>query len=189
MAIEKWKITECVDCLLCGMNCADFLFWHKVYSKKTKQGNMKTKTGELSISSPAFRNEGDIPAKYTCDGEEISPPLKIGSFPEGTAFLALIMDDPDAPKGTFDHWLAWNIEPVSTIAENSNIGISGRNSAGKTGYHGPCPPSGSHRYYFRIYALSHRLEIAAGAGRRELEQAMAPFIISKGTLMGRYQRS
>jgi Raf kinase inhibitor-like YbhB/YbcL family protein len=105
-------------------------------------------TRNLTVSSPAFNNEGDIPAKYTCEGEEVNPPLQIDAIPEEAISLALIVEDPDAPKGTFDHWIVWNIEPKSSITENSNPGISGSNNGGKTGYYGPCPPSGSHRYYF-----------------------------------------
>src|SRR3954467_15633748 len=110
-------------------------------------------TRELIVTSTAFRNEGEIPAKYTCDGEEISPPLDIEGVPEATVTMALIVEDPDAPNGTFDHWIVWNIPPTHHIAEGGRPGISGDNSAGKTGYHGPCPPNGSHRYYFHLFAL------------------------------------
>jgi Raf kinase inhibitor-like YbhB/YbcL family protein len=147
------------------------------------------KTGTLVISSPAFQHEGDIPSKYTCDGEGINPPLQIEKIPENTVSLAIIMEDPDAPKGTFDHWLLWNISPGSHIMENSIPGISGTNSADKTGYHGPCPPSGSHRYYFYVFALDAELDLEAGAGKRKLQEAMRPHVLAKGSIMGRYQRS
>ena len=88
----------------------------------------------LPVTSTAFNNEGEIPAKYTCEGEEINPPLQIEGIPEETISLALIVEDPDAPNGTFDHWIVWNIEPKSNIGESTNPGISGKNSAGKTGY-------------------------------------------------------
>jgi len=143
----------------------------------------------LIVTSAAFHNGELIPSKYTCDGEEINPPLEIMELPEGTQSLALIVDDPDAPNGTFDHWLVWNIDPFKKhIAENSNPGISGHNSAGKTGYHGPCPPSGSHRYFFKVYALSTNLDLAPGSGKKELEDAMLPHILGQGSLMGRYER-
>jgi Raf kinase inhibitor-like YbhB/YbcL family protein len=145
------------------------------------------KTGVLNIST-VFQHEGNIPSKNTCDGEGINPPLKINDIPEETETLALIMEDPDAPGGTFDHWLVWNISPKNSILENSNPGISGTNSAGKTGYHGPCPPSGSHRYYFNFYALDTTLDLEAGAGKKALETAMQSHIIAKGAIMGRYQR-
>lgn len=146
-------------------------------------------TGNLIISSPAFQNEGIIPAKYTCDGEDINPPLKVDKIPEGTQTLAIIVEDPDAPKGTFDHWLVWNIPPKNSIAENRIPGISGKNGAGKTGYHGPCPPSGYHRYYFHVFALDNSLDLEAGVDKKALQQAMEPHILAKGSLMGRYQKA
>jgi Raf kinase inhibitor-like YbhB/YbcL family protein len=149
----------------------------------------EVKTGTLTVSSPAFRYEGMIPSKYTCDGESINPPLQIDQIPEETKTLAIIMEDPDAPKGTYDHWLLWNISPKNRISENSIPGISGINSSGKTGYHAPCPPSGSHRYYFHVYALDSALDIEAGANREVLQKAMKTHILAKGTLMGHYQRS
>lgn len=143
---------------------------------------------ELIISSPAFSNQGDIPAKYTCEGEEINPPLQIDNIPEEAITLALIVEDPDAPRGTFDHWIVWNIEPKLTIGENTNPGISGKNSGGKTGYYGPCPPSGSHRYYFNLFALDKKLDLPAGTDKKALQQAMQGHIIAKGSVMGRYQK-
>src|SRR5665647_1795841 len=145
-------------------------------------------TNTLIISSPAFESEGIIPSKYTCDGEEINPPLQVDNIPEGTKTLAIIVEDPDAPKGTFDHWLAWNIPPENPIEEDRPAGISGTNGAGETGYHGPCPPSGYHRYYFYLFALDSSLNLKAGAKKDELKEAMKPHILSTGTLMGRYQR-
>ena len=144
--------------------------------------------GNLNISSSAFQHEGAIPPKYTCEGNNTNPPLKIDQVPQATRSLAIIMEDPDAPKGTFDHWLVWNIPPGTTIEENTNPGISGTNGAGKTGYYGPCPPSGSHRYYFHIYALDTELDLQAGETKETLQAAMAPHILASGTLMGRYQK-
>lgn len=142
----------------------------------------------LKLSSPAFENENEIPAKYTCDGKGISPPLKIEFIPDGTSSLALIAEDPDAPGGTYDHWIVWNIDPRSFIDEKINPGIDGKNSGGKTGYHPPCPPDGSHRYYFHIYALDATLELRPGADRKALEKAMQSHVLSKATLMGYYAR-
>jgi Raf kinase inhibitor-like YbhB/YbcL family protein len=149
----------------------------------------EVKTGILTVSSPAFRYEGMIPSKYTCDGESINPPLQIDQIPEETKTLAIIMEDPDAPKGTYDHWLLWNISPINRISENSIPGISGINGSGKTGYHPPCPPSGSHRYYFHVYALDTALDLEAGTNKEALQKAMKTHILAKGTLMGHYQRS
>jgi Raf kinase inhibitor-like YbhB/YbcL family protein len=148
----------------------------------------KEENNDLVISSPAFENDGDIPPKYTCDGEEINPPLKIANIPGEAKTLALIVEDPDASKGVFDHWLVWNIEPAGNIAEGSVPGTVGVNSFGNTGYGGPCPPSGSHRYYFRLFALDSNLNLNAGADKRALEQTMHPHIIAKGVLMGRYKK-
>src|SRR2546430_2593925 len=107
----------------------------------------KTETA-LAVKSIAFSQGGHIPPKYSCEGEDVNPPLEISGIPEKAKALALIMEDHDAPSGIFDHWLVWNIPPNEPIDENSIPGISGRNSFGKDGYGGPCPPSGSHRYFF-----------------------------------------
>jgi Raf kinase inhibitor-like YbhB/YbcL family protein len=146
------------------------------------------KPGSLVISSSAFENEGIIPPKYTCDGEEINPPLHVENIPDGTQTLAIVVEDPDAPKGTYDHWLVWNIPPESIIAENRIPGISGKNSAGKTGYHGPCPPSGYHRYYFHVFALDSSLDLPAGTDKKTLQEAMKPHVLAKGSIMGRYKK-
>lgn len=148
----------------------------------------KTAIGQLRVSSPAFQHEGTLPAQYTCDGDGINPPLEIRDIPDGTHTLALIVEDPDAPKGTFDHWVVWNIRPHAVIGEHSNPGISGNNSAGLTGYHPPCPPKGSHRYYFHVFALDSQLDLTPGESKEKLQQAMEPHIVAKGTIMGRYER-
>jgi Raf kinase inhibitor-like YbhB/YbcL family protein len=148
----------------------------------------KTKQDALNVSSSAFEDEGDIPSKYTCDGEEINPPLFIENIPDGTQALAIIVEDPDAPKGTFDHWLVWNIPPERIIQENRIPGISGKNGAGKTGYHGPCPPSGSHRYYFHVFALDSNLDLPAGSDKKTLQLAIKSHLLAKGSLMGKYKK-
>lgn len=149
---------------------------------------INTKQQVLTISSTAFQNETDIPARYTCDGEDINPPLTVADMPEEARTLAIIMEDPDAPKGTFTHWLVWNIPVSHHIKEQTNPGISGNNSAGKTGYHGPCPPSGSHRYYFHVYALNDHLDLPVGADRVSLEKSMADHILAQGSIMAHYER-
>jgi len=143
----------------------------------------------LEITSNAFVEGASIPSKYTCEGEETNPPLKVGNMPEDTRTLAIIVEDPDAPGRTYDHWLAWNIRPDTGIQEHRIVGMSGKNSAGKTGYHGPCPPSGSHRYYFHVFALDTELDLPVGSDKSSLQKAMQPHILAKGTLMGRYERS
>ena len=108
---------------------------------------------QLKLISTVFSHNGHIPPLYTCEGKNINPPLKVENIPEATRTLAIIVEDPDAPGGIFDHWVVWNISPNEAIAEGSNVGINGTNSFGKTGYGGPCPPSGEHRYFFRVFAL------------------------------------
>ena len=147
-------------------------------------------SASLTITSPAFENGGLIPVKYTCDGEEVNPELHIEGLPAGTQYLALIVEDPDAPKGIYDHWVVWNIPSFHTrIKENSSPGISGHNSAGKTGYKGPCPPSGSHRYMFNVFALDSAIDLQVGDDKSKLLEAMKPHILARGTLTGRYERN
>jgi Raf kinase inhibitor-like YbhB/YbcL family protein len=145
----------------------------------------------MKITSSAFQEGGNIPSKFTCDGANTSPPLHIEQVPAAAKSLVLIVDDPDAPVGLFTHWIAWNIDPKSTeIAEGSAPGkaVQGRSDFGKVGYGGPCPPSGTHRYFFRIYALDRQLDLSAGSRRKQLNDAMRGHIIGEGQLMGRYSR-
>lgn len=150
---------------------------------------MAKQTNGLEVRSVAFSHNGHIPPLYTCEGEDINPPLEVSNIPEQTKTLALIMEDPDAPNGTFDHWLVWDIAPNEAIAERSNLGISGTNSFGKTGYGGPCPPSGTHRYFFRFYALDTKLNLPAGSDKRTLQQAMEGHVLAEGALMGNYKKT
>src|SRR5438105_3192169 len=131
-------------------------------------------TATLTIGSPAFEPNGMIPAKYTCQGENVNPGITIENIPSGTKSLALIVDDPDAPNGVFTHWVVWNIRPVEMLIENTVPGEEGRNSFGKTRYQGPCPPSGTHRYFFKVYALDTLLDIpaSASADKKAVEKAM-----------------
>jgi Raf kinase inhibitor-like YbhB/YbcL family protein len=148
--------------------------------------------GKMKITSSAFQEGGNIPSKFTCDGANVNPPLHIAQVPAEAKNLALIVDDPDAPGGLFIHWLTWGIDPKTTdIAENSvpPNAVQGKNGFGKSGYGGPCPPSGTHRYYFRVYALDRTLNLSAGANRGELDGQMKGHIIGQGELMGRYSRS
>lgn len=144
----------------------------------------------IKITSTAFAEGEMIPRKYTCDGDDISPPLQISDVPENTKSLALIMDDPDAPVGVWDHWIVFNIPAsISQINEGEEPqGVLGKNSWGRTGYGGPCPPSGTHRYFFKIYALDTMLNLDAGASKKEVIRAMEGHILAEGQLMGRYSR-
>jgi Raf kinase inhibitor-like YbhB/YbcL family protein len=144
----------------------------------------------VTISSPAFTHGEAIPARYTCDGADVSPPLTIGTTPPEARSLALIMDDPDAPMGTWVHWVVWNI-PAHTreIPEDGlPLGASqGRNDWRRSGYGGPCPPSGTHRYFFRLYALDTPLQLAPSTTKADLERAMQGHILARGELMGTYR--
>lgn len=144
----------------------------------------------MELASSAFENNGMIPARYTCDGQDVSPPLKISGVPEDTVALALVMDDPDAPMGTFDHWVVWNIPPdVTEIAEGKEPeGTQGRTDFGRLGYGGPCPPGGVHRYRFKLYALDRQLDLQEGADKSDLEAAMKGQTLETAELVGRYIR-
>jgi hypothetical protein len=143
---------------------------------------------ELAVTSPAFHHNKMIPGKYTCDGEDVNPALKIESVPEHAKSLVLIVDDPDAPMGTWDHWVVWNIPPTSMIGENTVPGVEGLNSFGKHSYGGPCPPSGTHRYFFKVYALDTLLNIPSNSRKKDLEKAMKDHVLAKGELVGLYSR-
>ena len=136
----------------------------------------------ISITSPSFQASGDIPAKFTCNGTNVSPELQISSVPNEAKSLVLIVDDPDAPRGLFTHWIVWNIDPKTTrMAENSapTAGVQGINDFGKRNYGGPCPPSGTHRYFFKIFALDTKLELKPGARRAELDAVMrGPYLVA-----------
>jgi Raf kinase inhibitor-like YbhB/YbcL family protein len=144
---------------------------------------------ELTIKSSAFEHNKQIPKKYSCDSDNINPPLTIEGTPKETKTLVLIMDDPDAPMGTFDHWVTWNIAASTTkIAEHSAPGTEGLNGARRPGYTGPCPPSGTHRYFFKVYALDAQLDLSAKSTKRDVEKAMQGHILGKGELIGLYHR-
>jgi Raf kinase inhibitor-like YbhB/YbcL family protein len=150
----------------------------------------------MRLSSPVFEHGGYIPAKYTCDGENLSVPLTFSDIPEGTKSLALIMDDPDAPMGIFVHWVIYNIPPtLEGLPEGLpnepylDEGIrQGINSFKSIGYGGPCPPDGAHRYMFKLYALDIPLEVDAGMTKHQLLSAMDGHVIDGAGLMGIYER-
>ena len=146
-------------------------------------------SAQISVTSSALSSGGTIPAQFTCKGADHNPPLQLQGVPQKTKSLVLIMDDRDTPGGTFNHWLIWNIDPTtSQIGERSEPhgAVQGTNDFGKAGYGGPCPPSGTHRYYFRIFALDRTLELKVGAKRPALEAAMKGHIVARGELMARY---
>lgn len=142
----------------------------------------------MRVTSPAFENDGIIPVKFTCDGEDINPELIIEGIPRETQALVLIVDDPDAPAGTWLHWLVFDIPVVSRIAENSIPGKQGINDFGKINYGGPCPPRHTHRYFFKVFALDKKLNLKEGINRPVLEKAMQGHILDKAELFGLYIR-
>ena len=145
----------------------------------------------MKISSPVFGHNEAIPSKYTCDGENVNPPLVISGVPTGAKSLVLIVDDPDATRGTWVHWILWNIRPdVSEIFEASvpPDAIQGQTSFGRPGWGGPCPPSGTHRYFFKLYALNTFLNLSPGADKAVLEKAMSGAVLESAELIGLYQR-
>ena len=142
----------------------------------------------MKITSPSFKNNEKMPAKYTYDGEDINPPLEIENLPEGTKSLALIVDDPDAPMKTWVHWVVYDIPPSNRIEEESIPGKQGVNDSGAKDYHGPCPPSGTHRYYFKVYALDKVLGLDEGISKGDLEKAMQGSVLSSAELIGLYKR-
>ncbi|RME48616.1 MAG: YbhB/YbcL family Raf kinase inhibitor-like protein [Caldilineae bacterium] len=144
------------------------------------------------LTSSAFGMGEKIPVRYTCDGEDISPPLQWSDPPAGTQTFTLIMDDPDAPVGVWDHWLLFNL-PAGTRALPEKAtppagSVDGKNSWGRTGYGGPCPPRGTHRYFFKLYALDTSLNLPAGASKKDLLRAMEGHILAQAELMGTYAR-
>jgi len=148
-----------------------------------------TEGGIMQLSSPDFEPEGSIPARFTCDGDDESPELNLAGIPEGTVSLVLIMDDPDASVGTFDHWVAFDMEPTEVIPCNvGDLGTGGANSWKRLGYGGPCPPSGTHRYFFKVLALDTALDLEEGATKDEVLAAADGHVLGDATLMGTYQR-
>ncbi len=145
----------------------------------------------MRIESPAFQHNGVIPAKYTCDGDNVSPPLVFYDVPKEAQSMALVVDDPDAPRGLWVHWTVWNISPdTKEIAENSvpQGVVEGVTSFGGSGWGGPCPPSGTHRYFFRLYALDMRLELDTDTDKTDLEAAMISHVIASAELIGLYSK-
>lgn len=144
----------------------------------------------MKLFSSAFEDGGAIPSEYTCDGSDISPPLTFSNIPENAKSLVLIVDDPDAPIGTWVHWLIWNIPSnITGFSKGENITYpQGKNDFGKLDYGGPCPPSGTHRYFFKLYALDTILELQEGANKKQLEETMSRHIIEEAQLMVTYSR-
>ncbi len=145
---------------------------------------------QLQIKSSAFESGAYIPSRYTCEGDNVNPPITIENIPVGTKSLVIIIEDPDAAKGTFNHWTIWNIRPVVNIIENTAPGVEGKNGFGTMSYQGPCPPEGTaHRYFFKVYGLDTLLDLSTGSDSHKVENAMKDHVVAEGTLMGLYKRT
>ena len=185
--MEKIFYALCVLCLA-ALTAQDIT---EVYAQ-TKGGSAMT----IHITSTAFSEGGMIPKRHTCDGDDMSPPLAWSGVPEGTTTIALICDDPDAPVGTWVHWVLFNLPegtrelpaavPPDKVLQNG--ARHGKNDFRRLGYGGPCPPGGTHRYFFKLYALDSQIGLDSGATKAELLKAMAGHILAEGQLMGRYAR-
>jgi Raf kinase inhibitor-like YbhB/YbcL family protein len=174
--MSRW-IAVVVLVLLCGAA------WGVIHRHNALADFAPAPAAVLIVSSSAFPDGGPMPSDYTCDGHNTAPPLAISAPPAATKTLAVIVDDLDAPLG-FAHWLAFNLPPQSPLG----VGIQGKNDFDTLGYTGPCPPSGTHRYRFRVYALDTALSLTAGATRSELVAAGTGHALAEGTLTGRYRR-
>lgn len=147
----------------------------------------RMETPAMKITSPAFEEGGAIPRKHSCNGENVSPQLDIADVPVDTAALVLIMDDPDAPGGTWDHWIAFDIAPTTMIAEGDDgIGTGGLNSWNETGYGGPCPPSGTHRYFFKVIALDSALGLGEDVDKATVTSTTKGHVLAEAALMGTF---
>jgi len=189
---EQYSICQMVVLLTVLCLVVMLLVGCKYREQPLKEGEMA-----LTVSSSAFKEGDRIPAKYTCQGQDVSPPLAWGEPPAGTQSVALIVDDPDAPGGVFTHWVLFNIPPdsrelpeaVPTQAELASGALQGKTDFGRTGYGGPCPPPGRpHRYQFTLYALDQPLDSKGGASKKQLLSAMEGHILAQGQLTGTYQR-
>lgn len=176
--------------LLCLLLLAGGLLFY-FYRPVAKNPQSTTLKGSMQLASPAFADNTHLPVLYTCDGEGVNPPLVISDIPRGAKSLAIIVDDPDAPMGTYVHWVVYNISPATTeIAQHSVPAgsLQGKTSAGKQGFVAACPPSGTHRYFFKLYALDIMLPVAPVLDQAGLENAMKGHIVASAQLIGLYSR-
>jgi Raf kinase inhibitor-like YbhB/YbcL family protein len=154
--------------------------------------SLSARAADFRLTSPDFANGASIPSRFTCEGQNISPGLAISGVPAGAKSLLLIVDDPDAPGGTFTHWLVWNLPPSTTslpAGSAPSTARQGTNDFGTAAYSGPCPPSGTHRYFFRLSALDTTLTLPIGASRRDVDAAIRGHVLASATLMGRYAKT
>jgi hypothetical protein len=163
----------------------------KSTEKSVGVNNMQNPKDSLIIRSPAFSDNTLMPRKYSCQGDDVNPPLEFSNIPKAAQSLVLIMEDPDAPMGTWDHWILFNMPVISKIIEDSvpEGAMQASNSWGNNTYGGPCPPAGTHRYIFKLYALDMMLHLDENANKRDVEIAMQGHVLSSGQLIGLYKKS
>jgi len=144
----------------------------------------------MKLTSSEFGHNKSIPKKFTCQGEDVSPELNVDQVPDSAQSLALIVEDPDAPGKTFDHWVSYDIPAdMRTIPEGATPGTEGANDFGRTGYGGPCPPTGTHRYFFKVFALDERLDLPEGLGKHDVQRAIQDHIVDQAELVGLYEKT
>lgn len=158
-------------------------------SHTSTQKDNALERGGLAVTSSAFAPQQPIPPRYTCDGGDAFLPVAFSGVPQGAKSVAIVFDDPDAPGGTWTHWIAWNIPTQSASIVDGQAGVVGRNSWDKNAYGGPCPPGGEHRYIFHVYALDTTLELPAASDAAALRAAMAKHVVASGELVGVYTRA
>ncbi len=188
----RWPNKKTVWVLLVIVIIGIIFFSYNYYRDiKLRKSYIISENYMIKVASTSFPTNGTIPKEYTCDGQNINPKLMIENVPINASSLVLIVDDPDSPSGIFTHWLVWNIDPKIKEIKVNNIpkdAQTGENDFGRVGYGGPCPNQGTHRYFFRVYALDTVLNLPPGAKRSELTSSIAGHIIDKGELMGKYSR-
>lgn len=192
---HSWKIILLPTFCIIGIYALLYIFSGRQQDIGIITKDETIQKGNMKITSSQFIHEGLIPPIYTCDGQNISPPLSISGVPEGTKSFVLVMDDPDVPEsirpdGIWDHWIVFNIPPETReiLKGQSPPGVPGMGTSGKQVYGGPCPPDREHRYFFKLYALDTMLGLSEGVKKSEVERAMAGHIVAEASLMGRYDR-
>jgi Raf kinase inhibitor-like protein, YbhB/YbcL family len=158
--------------------------FHSLIAEREEAATCK----KIKVSSEVFKSNAFIPRRYACDGVDVNPSLNIDQIPKKTQSLVIVVDDPDAPSGTWVHWVMWNIPVTHFIKENDAPGVQGLNDSGKHDYSGPCPPRGTHRYFFKVYALDCKLELPTSSDKTSLTYAMENHILGFGELIGLYRR-
>lgn len=186
--MERIKPHLLISIIIVLVVVASYSFIQRSRMKTVSETQLKS---TMEITSPVFSTGEQIPMKYTCDGENISPALQIKNVPDSAKSLALILDDPDAPAGNWTHWIVWNIAPETLLISEGTApagSVEGKNSWGKTGYGGPCPPSGIHRYFFKLYALDSSLSLPVGSDKAALQKEIEGHTLVTAELVGRYSR-